>query len=72
MILAVVLNAILAIGVVVMVVAPLVWAILTQHRDHSKLVTVDDGVPAGPAPSHARRHAPQSSYQSRRRAGVSA
>jgi hypothetical protein len=27
------LNALFCIGVIVMVVAPLVWAILTQHRD---------------------------------------
>ena len=27
------LNAILGVAVVVMVVAPLVWAVLTQHRD---------------------------------------
>ena len=27
-------NVILCIGVIVMVVTPLVWAILTQHRDH--------------------------------------
>ena len=29
------LNAILSVAVVVMVVAPLVWAVLTQHRDLS-------------------------------------
>lgn len=29
-------NAILAVGVIVMVVTPLVWAILTQHRDHPR------------------------------------
>ncbi len=34
MILTAILNAILAVGVIVMVVTPLVWAILTQHRDH--------------------------------------
>ncbi len=31
-----ILNAILALGVIVMVLAPLVWAILTQHRDHPR------------------------------------
>ena len=33
MALVITLNAILAFGVIVMVIAPLVWAILTQHRD---------------------------------------
>ncbi|HET9720325.1 MAG TPA: hypothetical protein VFP55_09635 [Solirubrobacteraceae bacterium] len=31
-----ILNSILAVGVIVMVVTPLVWAILTQRRDHSR------------------------------------
>jgi hypothetical protein len=29
-----ILNLILALGVTVMVVTPLAWAILSQHRDH--------------------------------------
>ena len=33
-----ILNAILAVGVIVIVVTPLVWAILTQHRDHPRPV----------------------------------
>jgi hypothetical protein len=36
MILTAILNAILAVGAIVMVVTPLVWAILTQHRDHPR------------------------------------
>jgi hypothetical protein len=35
-ILTAILNAILAVGVIVMVVTPLVWAILTHHRDHPR------------------------------------
>ena len=34
MILTVLLNAILCLAVLVVVVTPLVWAIVTQHRDH--------------------------------------
>jgi hypothetical protein len=33
----VVLNAILCLGVIVMVVSPLIWAILTQHRDVARV-----------------------------------
>ena len=36
MILTAIVNAILAIGVIIVVVTPLVWAILTQHRDHPR------------------------------------
>ncbi len=45
---ALIVNVILCIGVIVMVVAPLVWAILTQHRDHPQS---DSGV----APRSERR-----------------
>jgi hypothetical protein len=31
------LNAILCFGVIAVVVSPLIWAILTQHRDHVAL-----------------------------------
>ena len=48
-------NAILAIGVIVMVVTPLVWAILTQHHDHPR--------PAATEPSHSRA-AQAASYRS--------
>ena len=58
----VILNAILALGVIVMVVAPLVWAILTQQRDHRRLAFSDG---ARPRPRHpeARRPEPQRSYR---------
>ena len=37
MALIIILNALLCGGVIVMVVAPLVWSILTQHRDHPEV-----------------------------------
>jgi ABC-type glycerol-3-phosphate transport system permease component len=37
MVLVIALNAILAFGVIAMVISPLVWAILTQHRDSPEL-----------------------------------
>jgi hypothetical protein len=36
MTMAAILNAVLMLGVVVVVVAPLGWAILTQHRDEAR------------------------------------
>ena len=49
-----ILNAILAVGVIVIVVTPLVWAILTQHRDHPRpAATV--GATAGPPSPEPRR-----------------
>jgi hypothetical protein len=58
MILTAILNAILALGVITLVVTPLVWAILTQHRDHPR--------PAATVrpPSPARRRAPRPSHKS--------
>lgn len=41
MVLTGIVNVLLAVGVIVMVVAPLVWAILTQHRDHQRVATAD-------------------------------
>jgi hypothetical protein len=41
MILTAILNAILAVAVTVMVVAPLVWAILTQRSDHAGPAATD-------------------------------
>ena len=38
---AILINAILALGVTVMVVAPLAWAILTQSRDRPGPVATD-------------------------------
>ncbi len=56
-----ILNVILALGVIVMVVAPLVWAILTQHRDRPRLATIDAASAPQPQPQ-SRRRAPQPSY----------
>jgi hypothetical protein len=53
MILATVFNAILAVGVTVMVVAPLVWAILNQHRDHVHGTATDGSIGAA---SSSREH----------------
>ncbi|HSP64973.1 MAG TPA: hypothetical protein VLO10_02170 [Candidatus Deferrimicrobium sp.] len=41
MIMTAVINAILALGVFVMVVTPLVWAIVTQHHDHPRRAAAD-------------------------------
>jgi hypothetical protein len=41
MILTAILNATLVVVVIAMVVTPLVWAILTQHRDHPRLSATD-------------------------------
>jgi hypothetical protein len=59
MILTAILNAILALGVIVMVVTPLVWAILTQHRDHPRSAATDGGparVPQSAATRVSLRH----------------
>jgi hypothetical protein len=44
-----------------MVVTPLVWAILTQHRDHP-LPAATDGGPARAPQSDDRRRAPRPQY----------
>ncbi len=54
MILTAILNVILAVGVIAMVLTPLVWAILTQHRDHAHPAAVDGATARVPA-SRARR-----------------
>jgi hypothetical protein len=41
MLITAILNGILALGVIVMVLTPLVWAILTQHRDHPRPAAAD-------------------------------
>jgi hypothetical protein len=51
-------NVILAVGVTVMVVTPLVWAILTQHRDHPGPAVTARATPRQPAPQ-PRRHTPR-------------
>lgn len=45
-----VLNVVLSIGVIAMVVAPLVWAILTQQRDHPRPVAAEAPVAHSPDP----------------------
>ena len=47
-------NAILAIAVIVMVVTPLVWAILTQHRDHRHPAAIVDTTVRPPSPQPRR------------------
>ena len=58
-----ILNVVLASGVFVMVVAPLVWAILTQHRDHPRPPAADRSTVRSPQPyprhpSSQPRHEP--------------
>lgn len=57
-----ILNAVLALGVIVMVVAPLVWAILTQHRDHLQPAATD-GATARPLHPQPSTRAPQPNYK---------
>lgn len=76
MTLSIVLNSVLAVGVVVMVVAPLVWAIRTQHRGLPRLVATDSGlaspVTTAPAQAQGPRRAAAPRYRADRRAGVTA
>ena len=65
-----ILNIILALGVIVMVVAPLVWAIRTQHRDHAVLTadaavteTVTTGTAHRPYTGIERRRRPRPHYK---------
>jgi hypothetical protein len=53
-----ILNAVLALGVIVIVVAPLVWAIMTQHRDHPHTAATDSGT-VRQTQRQTRLHAPQ-------------
>ncbi len=62
MTLTVLLNAILAIGVTVMVVTPLVWAILTQHRDDPRQAASGAGTIDAPQ-GRERRHAARGQYK---------
>jgi hypothetical protein len=67
MILTAILNAILAVAVIVMVLTPLVWAILTQHRDRPRpAATV--GATVRPLSPEPRR--PSSSPRPRRKAVI--
>ena len=61
MTLTVIVNAILVVGVTVMVVAPLMWAILTQHRDHPGTAATDSATMPAPQ-SRGRRHAARPQY----------
>jgi hypothetical protein len=58
----IILNAILCGAVAVMVVAPLVWAILTQKRDEPAGIATVSGTRRAPAdarrPARRPRHAP--------------
>ncbi len=58
MITTMILNAVLALGVIVMVVAPLVWAIVTQHRDLPHTAATGSGT-ISPTRRQSPRHAPQ-------------
>jgi hypothetical protein len=58
-----ILNVVLALGVIIMVVTPLVWAIFTQHREHPGTAATDCSTIHLTQPqtrSHARqpRHTP--------------
>jgi hypothetical protein len=57
-----ILNGILALGVIVMVVIPLVWAILTQHRDHPRPAAAEGPNERAPL-SGDRRRAPRPQYK---------
>jgi hypothetical protein len=62
MILLATLNAILAVGVSVLVVTPLVWAILTQHRDPPHHTATAGATERAPQ-SRERRHAARPRYK---------
>ena len=55
-------NAILAVSVIVMVVTPLVWAILTQHHDHPRSVATD-GATVRTAEPRKPRHTDRPQYE---------
>jgi hypothetical protein len=57
MALIIVLNALFALGVIVAVVSPLVWAILTQHRDQVAIASVRTRPAQRPEYARTRRHA---------------
>jgi hypothetical protein len=65
MALTIVLNVVLAIGVIAMVVTPLAWAILTQHRDHLRPMAAPRSAaqPADPQPSGPARRGSQRAYK---------
>ncbi len=60
MILTIILTALLAVGVSLIVIAPLAWSIVTQRRDWSG--TTPDGGGARPAGRRPERRAPRPRY----------
>ena len=62
MIMPAIINTILAVGVIVMVVTPLVWAILTQHHDHPRLAATD-GATVRTTEPRKPRHAERPEYK---------
>lgn len=58
MTLTIILNAILGVGVIAVVVTSLVWAILTQQRDHLRLKTAGTVSPRWPQTAERRRARP--------------
>ena len=60
MIMTAIINAILAVGVIVMVVTPLVWAILTQHSRPPAPAATDGATVRTPEPRKPRyAHRPE-------------
>ena len=57
MTLVIILNVVLCTAVIVGVVAPLVWAIVTQHRHETVVVATDRGARQVPAKAVDRRRA---------------
>jgi hypothetical protein len=55
MTLAIIINAVLSAAVIIGVVAPLVWAIVTQHRHETIVVATSRGTHQAPAPATRRR-----------------
>lgn len=50
-----ILNAILAVGVIVMVATPLVWAILTERHDHPREPAIDPATMRAPQSRELQR-----------------
>ena len=67
MALVIILNVVLCTAVIVAVVAPLVWAIITQHHHETIVVATDRGTRQVPAKAVDRRQA----ADRRRRRGLS-
>jgi hypothetical protein len=63
---AVILNAILMVAVIAIVVTPLVWAILTQHRDHPRPAPTDGVIGRARHRQVPRAATPRAVQQARR------